>query len=135
MPESTATITGEQRDAIYELLSDRLSGLDDVWKALRCQRDYPTAERLGREFRRELRLLDDLGWPEHDDRELVELTMPVEELAPLLARLQGDAAEGFALPPDEREAREAEERHRRHCLVAQATCVELLGRLGAGEAI
>lgn len=134
MPESTTTITGEQRDAIYELLSDRLSGLDDVWKALRCQRDFAAAERLGREFRRELRLLDDLGWPEEDDRELVELTMPAQELAPLLARLQGDAAEGLALPPDEKEAREAEERYRRHCLVARAACVELLGGLSAGEA-
>lgn len=135
MPESTTTITGEQRDAIYELVRDHLSGLDDVWRALRCQRDFATAERLGREFRRELRLLDDLGWPEEDERELVDLTMPAQELAPLLARLQGDAAEGFALPPDEREARGAEERYRRHCLVAQAACVELLGELlGVGEA-
>lgn len=131
MPESTATITGEQRDAIYELIRDHLGGLDDVWKVLR-RRDFAAAERRGREFRRELRLLDDLGWPEEDERQLVELTMPAQELAPLLARLQGDAAEGLALPPDEREAREAEERYRSHCLVVQATCVELLGRLGAG---
>lgn len=110
MPESTATITGEQRDAIYELVRDHLGGLDDIWKALRRQRDFATAERLGREFRRELRLLDDLGWPEEDDRELVELTMPAEELAPLLARLQGDAAEGLSVTRAEREARDVEER-------------------------
>lgn len=133
MPDSTATIAAEHRDAIYVLVCDHLSGLEDVCKAL-DQRDYPTAKRLGLEFRRELRLMDDLGWPEEDDRDEVDLTMPAEELAPLLARLQGDAAEGLALPSAESEARKAEERHRHHCLVAQAACVELLAKLGAGEA-
>jgi len=60
------TITREQRDAIYEVVIDHPSGIDDVWMAV-DQRDFATAKRLGRLFAEDLRLLEDLGWNDHID--------------------------------------------------------------------
>ena len=43
-------ISGEQRRALYEQVRNHLAGLGDVFVALECQKDYPTAERLAIEF-------------------------------------------------------------------------------------
>lgn len=85
------TITREQRDAIYEVVIDHLSGIEDVWIAVN-QRDFATAKRLGRLFAEDLRLLDDLGWNEHIDHEAVELHLPASELTRTIARLHEDVA-------------------------------------------
>jgi hypothetical protein len=50
------TITAEQRDALYDRTLDRLSGIDDVWLGA-SRADYDTADRLGREYSHELRLV------------------------------------------------------------------------------
>ena len=44
-------------------MRNHLAALGDVFVAMECQKDYPTAERLGIEFSEDFRLLADLGWP------------------------------------------------------------------------
>ncbi len=90
MPDTT-TISGEQRDALYQLVRDHLGGLNDVWIAMEENKDFATAERLGLEFGRDFLLLEDLGWHEDDGRAAVELTMPSGELAQTLRRMHDDA--------------------------------------------
>jgi hypothetical protein len=85
------TITRPQRDAIYQLVLNHLSGIDAVWTSL-DQGDVSTASRLGREFAQELRLLDNLGWSTTIEAETVELTLPAPELTGTFARLHKDAA-------------------------------------------
>jgi hypothetical protein len=85
------TISRAQRDAVYEMVINHLSGIGDVWLAVH-RRDFADAKRLGRKFAEDLRLLDDLGWSETIDQETVTLTMPPGELTRTLARLHKDAA-------------------------------------------
>lgn len=54
-------ITRAQRDAVYELVMDHLTGIGDVWLCVE-RREYATAKRLGREFYEDLWPLEDLGW-------------------------------------------------------------------------
>lgn len=93
MPTNTATITADQRNAIYELVRDHLSGLGDLDLALE-HGEIATAERLGEAFARDLRLLADLGWGIEDERRTIALTMPADELEEALRRLRSEAAEG-----------------------------------------
>jgi hypothetical protein len=68
------TISHAQRDAVYDRILDRLSGIEDIWLAASGER-YETADRLGREYSDELRLvLDDLGWGDGPGVEAIELT-------------------------------------------------------------
>lgn len=85
------TITRGQRDAIYQMVLDHLTGIGEVWMAVQ-HRDLPTARRLGRDFAEELRLLEDLGWTETIDGEMIALTVPPDELMRTLARLHKHAA-------------------------------------------
>lgn len=126
MPGTTTTISGEQRVALYELVRDHLGGLNDVWIAMEENKDFATAERLGREFAKDFRLLEDLGWGEDDDQEAVELTMPIVELAQILKRLHGEAEASLPGSPQERASREDDERTDRRLLAAMDTCEELL---------
>lgn len=58
----TVTINSAQRDALYDQILDRLSGIGDIWLAASAK-EYETADRLGREYSDELRLvLEDLRW-------------------------------------------------------------------------
>jgi hypothetical protein len=55
------TITAAQRDALYDQILDRLSGIGDIELAIQLE-NYDAAERLGREYSDDLRLLlEDLG--------------------------------------------------------------------------
>jgi hypothetical protein len=85
-PSEGIAIDRKQREAIYEEVTDHLSGLGDVHITLR-QGDHVTAQRLRREFDQDLRLLDDLGWAEDEPGESFELTMPADELARVIRRL------------------------------------------------
>lgn len=96
MPRKTIKISGEERDALYDQVRNHLAALGDVFVAMECQKDYATAERLGIEFGEDFRLLQDLGWPEDDDRDRVELTMPYEDLTELMRRLCEEAEGGLA---------------------------------------
>lgn len=123
----TVSISHAQRDAVYDRILDRLSGIEDIWLAASTGR-YETADRLGREYSDELRLvLDDLGWGEGPEAETIELTTEPGVLRRVFGRLREVAA-------DERvhrqagwiESREHEERNR---LVGEA-CRSVLAMLG-----
>jgi hypothetical protein len=88
---SNVKIAAHQRDALYELVRDGLSAVGDIWKALDCNEDYATAERLATRFSEDFRLMRDLGWNPNDDRETVELTMPPLDLMRVAKRLRDDA--------------------------------------------
>jgi hypothetical protein len=86
------TITRAQRDAIYEMVINHLTGIGDVWISV-DRREYATAKRLGSAFAEDLRLLEDLGWAETIDRDTVALTVATDELTRTLTRLHKDASE------------------------------------------
>lgn len=92
MPSTTATITREQRDGIYELVRNHLGAIGDIWIAFEQDKEFVLAERLGLEFGEDFRLLQDIGWEPNDSRERFELTMPLHDLMELLQRLHGEAA-------------------------------------------
>ena len=50
------TITVEQRDALYDQILDRLSGIGDIELAIQTE-NYEGAERLSQEYVDDLRLL------------------------------------------------------------------------------
>jgi hypothetical protein len=91
MPETTITIDRDQRDGLYELVRNHLGSIEDFWIALERTRDFAKAEQLGLEFSEDFRLLQDIGWDEHDERETFDLTMPAHDLMELLKRLHGEA--------------------------------------------
>jgi hypothetical protein len=73
------TVTAAQRDALYDQILDRLSGIGDIEVAIRAE-NYDAAERIGREYSDDLRLLlDDLGVGDGGGGP-VELTVPPEVL-------------------------------------------------------
>jgi hypothetical protein len=119
------TISAEQRDALYDQIVDRLSGLGDVWLSV-CAKNFDAAKRLGLEYSDELRLVcEDLGWGEGRG-EAVELSTPPDVLRRALSRLQDAAANHHASQEEERaELREAE---RRDLLVVEA-CRQVLSDL------
>jgi hypothetical protein len=90
-PSQGIAIDRQQRDAIYEEVTNHLTGLGDVHINIR-QGDYAAAQRLRREFEEDLRLLDDLGWAEDEPAESFELTMPTDELARVIRRLHASTA-------------------------------------------
>src|SRR5215475_10649500 len=84
-------LSAAHRDALYEQIVDRLSGIGDVWLAAAAG-DFTTADRLGREYTDDLRLvLDDLGWG-HGPGRTIELTAPPDVLQRVASRLQDSAA-------------------------------------------
>jgi hypothetical protein len=100
----TIKITGEQRKALYEQVRNHLAGLGDVFVALECQKDYPTAERLAIEFGEDFRLMADLGWNPEDGRDEVELTMPPHDLMEVAKRLRDEAQGGLVDVEEDRES-------------------------------
>jgi hypothetical protein len=92
------TISAEQRDAIYTQILDHLSGLGDLFLVVKSG-DYRKAESLGQSFVDDLRLLDDLGWPDAWNQRAdgsVELTLDPDELGRVLGRLRQEATGLFA---------------------------------------
>ncbi len=120
----TPTITAAQRDALYDQILDRLSGIGDIEVAIQAQ-NYQGAERLGREYCDELRLLlDDLGLGDGSG-EPVELTAPAEVLRRALPRLRELAdAHTTNLEAEWIETSQLKERNR---LVAEACEAVLAG--------
>jgi hypothetical protein len=119
------TITPEQRDALHDQILDRLSGIGDIELAIQLE-NYDAAERLGREYSDDLRLLlDDLGVGDGSGQP-VELTVPPEVLRRVLPRLR-ELAESHTsgLEPEWAEAAEVKERNR---LVSEA-CEAVLASL------
>lgn len=116
-------ISAEERDALYEQIFVRLSGIDAVWLSASAG-DFEEAERLGRELCDELRLLmDDLGWGEGSG-ESIELTTPPDVLRRVFTRLRGLAEAQRAQEQQERaEWQEREEETQR----VLGVCERVLG--------
>jgi hypothetical protein len=117
-------ITAPQRDALYDQILDRLSGIGDIEVAIQAE-NYDHAERIGREYSDDLRfLLDDLGIGDGDG-EPVELSTPPELLRRVLPRLRQLALNYTAsLQPEIVEVQEVSERNR---LVSEACEAVLAG--------
>ncbi len=85
------SISGTQRDALYDHILSGLSGIGDVWLAVSSE-DFDTAARLGREYADDLRLLlDDLGLGDEVSGP-VELSPEPELLRRVFTRLKATAA-------------------------------------------
>jgi hypothetical protein len=118
------TITAKHRDALYDQILDRLSGIGDIELAIHLK-NYDTAKRLSREYSDDLLLLlDDLGFGSGNG-EPIELTSSPEMLRRILPRLR-DLAENHtaSLEPEWTEGREIKERNR---LVSEACEAVLAG--------
>ncbi len=84
----------EQRDTLrFAALLD-LSDVGSISRLLEKGK-AAEAERRRSRFEEDMRLLDDLGWEELDDRRRFPLTMPEEQLEAVLRRLLGPAEEGL----------------------------------------
>ena len=119
------TITAAQRDAVYDQLLDRLSGIGDIELAIQAEK-YDAAERLGREYSDDLLLLlDDLGVGPGDG-EPVQLTSPPDLLRRVLPRLR-QLAEGMKAGQEAAWTESQALRHRTR-LVADA-CDRVLSEL------
>lgn len=105
-------ISAAHRDAVYEQIFARLSGIGDVWLAASAE-DFATARRLGQEYSDDLCLvLNDLGWGRGPGRS-IELTTPPEVLRRVVGRLQAVAAgQRESEEPEWARARELEEHNR-----------------------
>lgn len=124
----TLTITGEQRDVLYEEIVIRLSGIDGVWLAVKEQ-DFEAARRLTREFSGLLTLLDDLGFDERSG-EAVELTAPPDILRRAFERLREIARNQSA--KEDRERSEAQKAGAQNELVLE-TCQSMIASLDADD--
>ena len=119
-------LTAAERDALYEQIFARLSGLDEVWTAAEAG-DFARADQVGREFSDYLQLvLDDLGWGEGSGEPL-ELVTPPDVLRRVCTRVRSRAEEQREVEEAERvESRAREERTQR----VLETCRRVLGGLG-----
>lgn len=133
MPGTTITISGPQRDGLYELVRNHLGSVGDLWDALERDKDFATAARLGLEFGEDFDLLEEIGWGEHEGRESFELTMPVHDLMELLKRLHDEAEQVLHGKGTEREAREDDRATEERYLRGLDACEELLVRLDESE--
>jgi hypothetical protein len=133
VPVTTITISGPQRNGLYELVRNHLGSVGDLWDALERDKDFATAARLGLEFGEDFELLEDIGWGEDQGGESFELTMPVHDLTELLKRLHDEAEQVLHGKGTEREAREDDRATEERYLRGLDTCEELLVRLDEGE--
>jgi hypothetical protein len=125
------TISAEQRDALYDQILDRLTGIGDIEIAIQSE-NFETAERLSQEFSDDLQLLvNDLGFGEGRGSEPIELTSPPEVLRRALPRLR-DLAAGYSASQEAEfaELRLIADRSR---LIGEA-CAKVLDGLGGTPA-
>lgn len=127
--EGGITIDREERDGLYELVRNHLDSIEDFWVALVRTKNFATAERLGREFAEDFRLLEDIGWSEHEARETYVLTMPAPELRKLLCRLRDEAAQVLIEHGAEAESRRRDAETDRRFQIGHQTCEKVSGNL------
>jgi hypothetical protein len=87
-------ITGEQRDALYQVLLTQLSTFDDLRMAYeRPEADSETSCVLGRMVADALRLIMDggVGWGDSSAVETVGLELPEQELRSILSNVRDSA--------------------------------------------
>jgi len=85
------TIDAEQRAALWGDVTLDLTGIDAIYLAIR-DREWEKARALRCRFEADMRLLDDIGWAEHEPGECFAITVPAEELRPVLQRLHDNAS-------------------------------------------
>ena len=118
-------ITADERDALYDQIYVRLSGIDRLWFATEAE-DWESADELARELVDELRLvLEDLGWGEGDG-EALQLTTPPDVLRRVLTRMQEQAEGAQAAEAEEREEGRLREEQRQRLM---KTCRRVLAEL------
>ena len=84
-------ITARQRDLLYDVVQDRLTGIDQVWRSVEGS-EWDHAQRLAREYSNLLRLVaDGLGWG-RNRHEGVELTCPADVIQAALEAIRREAA-------------------------------------------
>lgn len=94
------SVNRRDRDALYDGLLSDPTAVGDIYKNL--SNDKPIeARRLRRRFEVEMRLLDDLGWEGNPDQERFELTMPGQELRPLIERIHWRSVGSLTDSPEE----------------------------------
>jgi hypothetical protein len=119
-------ITAAERDALYDQIFARLSGLDEVWTAAQLG-EYERADRVAREFSDDLRLLlDDLGWGEGGGEPL-DLVTPPEVLRRVCTGLRARAEGQREMEEAERAESRAREERTQQVL---ETCRRVLRELG-----
>jgi hypothetical protein len=123
------SITGTQRDSLYQVLLTELSVFDDLRTAYeRLDADSETSDKLGRMVADALRLIMDggVGWGDQSHEEKVELTLPDGELQLVLARVRCAANRLLvALRPEYEERLEK----LKEVELARETCSEVLVQL------
>jgi hypothetical protein len=123
----STTVSAAQRDALYDQILDRLSGIGDIELAIRAE-NYDDAERIGRDYSDDLRLLlDDLGIGDGDGNP-VELTTSPDVLRRVLPRLR-QLALGYtaSLKSELLEVQEVGERNRLVSEACEAVLADLDG--------
>lgn len=125
------TITGEQRDVLYEQILIRLTGISDVYLTAE-EGDFDAAQSLSGEFADYLLLLHEgLGWGEHHEGP-VQLSSSPEVLRRALSRLMRRVEVQDPQEAELAELRaEVEERQERNRMTRE-TCEQLLAELGEG---
>lgn len=129
MPDTTITIDREQRDGLYELVRNHLGAIEDFWVALERTKDFAIVERLGLEFAEDFRLLQDIGWSEHDVRESWVLTMPSHDLTGLLRRLHEEAVHVLIESGSEAQSSREDAATNRRFQIGYETCGKVLAEL------
>lgn len=118
-------ITAAERDALFDQIYVRLSGIDNLWLAA-AEEDWEAADRLARQYIDELRLvLEDLGWGTGSG-EALDLKTPPDVLRRVLTRMQEQAEAQQEAEEEERaEGRLREEQRQR----LMQTCRRVLAEL------
>lgn len=124
----TVTITAEQRDALYDVILDRIAAIEDVWIAV-CADNFEHARRLGLAYSDVLRLVvEDLGWGDTAPPDSIELKTPPDVLRRVFERMRSQALGMSA--SEEKERAELRESQRQNQMVLD-TCEQVLAGLDA----
>lgn len=118
-------ITAPERDALFDQIYVRLSGIDNLWLAAE-EEDWEAADRLARQYIDELRLvLEDLGWGPGSGK-AVDLKTPPDVLRRVLTRMQEQAEAQQEAEEEEREEGRVREEQRQRLM---QTCRRVLAEL------
>ena len=85
------TITAERRATLWADVVADLAAIDSVYRAIQAG-EWAQARTLRCRYEQDMRLLDDIGWAEHEPGECFAITVPAEELRPVLQRLHDNAS-------------------------------------------
>lgn len=121
----TVTLSAAEREAIYAQVRADLLAVDDLRLAIE-EDEHETADRLARRYVNELRLvINGLGWGDQGEGSAA-LTIPPDELRPILTELRDRAAELLKAP---RKDQEAFRPPWEQAALMQDTCNQTLARL------